>query len=132
MPMCRDRAGGVPHRRKSRPRWPRKGRKGETPPRQPAERRRYRRWSGWVSRRAVLIGAVFADRFFGVGDRGRNHVGAAGPLAEIDKATALAAEREVGVGGLYRLLADRAAEFDGAFARHSRIAETFLASNSPW
>ena len=48
---------------------------------------------------------------------------AAGPLAKIDQATALAAKREVRVVSLCRLLADRAAEFDGAFAWHSWIAE---------
>ena len=63
------------------------------------------------------------DRFVGVGDRRRNHISSAGPLAEIDQAAAVAAKREVRVSGLCRLLADWAAEFDGALARHKRIVE---------
>jgi len=44
---------------------------------------------------------------------------AAGPFAEIDEAAAVAAEREVGVGALDRLLTDGAAEFDDSLSRHT-------------
>jgi hypothetical protein len=63
------------------------------------------------------------DRFFGIVDRRRNYVSAAGPLAEVYEAAAIAAEREVSVRGLRRFFADGAAEFDCAFARHIGIGE---------
>src|ERR1039458_5525520 len=71
----------------------------------------------------LVVEAVLPDGFVGVGNRRRNHIPAARPLAQIDQAAAVAAKREVGVRRLYRLLADRATEFDQTLARHRRIAE---------
>src|SRR5579872_1273524 len=108
---------------------------GGTPPRQPAGRRRYgpaaRRCcpQGWdrASRFVLWIwifGIAIADCFFSVGYGRRDHIAAAGPLAQIDEAAAIAAEREVGVGAFDRFLADGAAEFDGVLTRHTaRIVE---------
>src|SRR5208282_3405611 len=49
----------------------------------------------------------------------RNHIPAAGPLAKINQAAAVAAERKVRIRGLGCLPADRASKFDRALARHT-------------
>jgi hypothetical protein len=61
------------------------------------------------------------DGFFGVLYWGGDYVVSAGPFAEVDDTAALAAERKVRIGVLYRFLADRAAEFDSALAGHARF-----------
>ena len=101
----------------------------------PAGRRRYGRWvrvrarvRAGISLRIFRVWDVVWDFFFGIGDRRRNYITAARPLAQIDQAAALAAEREVRIGRLYRLFADGAAEFGGALAWHKGPAETELAS----
>src|ERR1035441_106097 len=66
----------------------------------------------------LVVEPVLPYCLVGVGNRGRNHVPAARPLAEIDQAAAVTAKREVRVGRLHLLLADRAAEFEGRLARH--------------
>lgn len=70
-----------------------------------------------------FVASILTDRFFCVVDWRRNYVSAAGPLAEVYEAAAIAAERELSVRGLGRFFADGAAEFDCAFARHIEIAE---------
>jgi hypothetical protein len=72
---------------------------------------------------SVLVGSVLADGVFDVGYGRRNHVSTARPFAQIDEAAAVAAEREVGIGGLGGLFADWTAMFQGTFAWHSWIEE---------
>src|SRR5271154_4782827 len=50
----------------------------------------------------------------------RNHIRSARPLAQVDRAAVVAAEGELGVAALDGFLADWAAEFQSAFARHSQ------------
>jgi len=73
----------------------------------------------WLSE--GLIGVVGIVGLW-VAQRRGDDVRTTRPLAEVDQTASVAAERELGVSGLHRLLADRAPEFDGALARHSRIA----------
>jgi hypothetical protein len=71
----------------------------------------------------LIFEAILPDSFVSVGDRRGDYVAAAGPLPEIEQAAAVAAKGEVGISGLGRLFADRAAEFDGTLAGHKRIAD---------
>lgn len=46
---------------------------------------------------------------------------AAGPLAQVNDAAAVAAKREVRAGAIHRFLADGAAELESALARHTEF-----------
>jgi len=50
------------------------------------------------------------NQLVGIGDRRRDHIGPACPLAKIDDSTAVATEREVGIIALDGLLADRTSQ----------------------
>src|SRR5271156_3470981 len=115
IPRYRGRVSDAPRRRMSPPLLPRVERAARWIAGR--QRRRTFRWT-IPSISALIVRAILPYRFFGIGDRRRDHVASAGPLAEIEQAAALAAEREVWVGRFRRLLADRAAEFEGAFAGH--------------
>jgi hypothetical protein len=65
-----------------------------------------------------IFGRTDAELFLGIRNRRRNYVLAACPLAEINGAAVIAAEREVGVAAFHSFLADRAAEFQSSLARH--------------
>jgi len=133
--MYRVRDAGGRFRRRLRPLLPRAERAGGTlrlhsgqAPRQPAGRQRYGPVLrsccplGWaLASRFVLLlfWSPVSDSFLGVGYRRRDHIGAAGPLAQIDNAAAVAAEREVRVAAFHGLLADGTAEFEGTLTRHT-------------
>src|SRR5208283_1868773 len=65
-----------------------------------------------------IFGSAGPDLLFRIRSGRRNHIGATRLLAQIDRAAAVAAEREFCVIALHSLFADRAAEFERAFARH--------------
>jgi hypothetical protein len=64
-----------------------------------------------------------------------NHIGSTRPLAQINRAAAVAAEGELRIAALHGLLADRAAKFQNTFARHGQgmfqvLAESITASKA--
>jgi len=68
---------------------------------------------------ALFFGVIFI--FFRVADveQGRrDYISAAGPLTEVDQATALTAERELRVLARYQLFAGWAVQSNRAFANH--------------
>ena len=74
-----------------------------------------------VSSPGITIWRIIQTGIFWIGNRSGDDVSAAGPLAEIDQTTPLAAEREVGIGAQYQLFAGRATKADCAFARHTTL-----------
>jgi hypothetical protein len=66
-----------------------------------------------------------ADHLLGVGYRGRDHVAAARPFSQVNQAAAIAAEREVGVGALYRFFADGATELYDTLAPYGAYVTGF-------
>jgi hypothetical protein len=60
--------------------------------------------------RIIIVAAVWQWFFFIACWRG-NYVGSASPLAQVDGAAAVAAEREIGIGTLYYFLANWTAKF---------------------
>src|SRR5207302_1706501 len=82
-------------------------------------------WAGGAAEVSLIVRPLRlrlrSELVFGVFYRRGNHVLSAGPFAQIDGAASLTAEREVRVGTLDRLLANRAAQFDGAFCHDSRV-----------
>jgi len=73
---------------------------------------------------SVLVGDVLAHGSLAVGDWRGDHVSTAGPLAQVDLTAMVTAEREVGIGGLDGLFADRTAESYRAFGGHMRLRKS--------
>src|SRR5579864_2399216 len=125
MPMSLIPAADIRPRRKSRSRLTKADyRSAGSPPLTTATRTHNRaatrpgpKWASWLAFRVFGIG--LADAFFGISNRRRNHVPTARPLAQINGAATLAAEREFRVRALDGFLADRAAKFYGPLARHT-------------
>jgi hypothetical protein len=79
------------------------------------------RWQARAENRSssiLVFKAILAHGFVGVGNGRRDYISAARPFAQVDQATAVAAKREVRIGGVRWLFADRAAEFDGSLTGH--------------
>src|SRR5262249_10180689 len=74
--------------------------------------------AGSVTGVFILVGWDRIRVVAGVRQRWRYHVLAIRPLAEVDQPATLAAEGELGIGVLHRLLADGATQADCAFAGH--------------
>lgn len=95
--------------------------------RQSAGRRRYSSSSTLRPERRLsrLFFRIFrhaiSDLLFSIGHGRRDYVRPARPLAQIDGAAAITAERKFGVAALHHFLADGAAKFQIGLARHSEI-----------
>jgi hypothetical protein len=67
----------------------------------------------------VVVRIVRFKLLIGTSHRRRNHVSPARPLAQVNHAASLAAERKFGVGSFDGFLADWASKLEGAFADHN-------------
>ena len=80
----------------------------------------------------LLLCLLFGDVFkqLRIVDLGGDHVSAAGPLAQVDSAAAVAAEGEVFLRPQHKRAADRTAKREQLFLRHTKLDDAGLANDA--